>query len=77
MSISAEVGSGSLQQPGQPHLSFVIGQDHHGHWLAVEVHGLAGGIFRSRTDAVHYAEFETDRQPGAFRMASEPIELRL
>ena len=55
------------------HHSFVIGQDPEGHWLAVETHGLGGGIFRSRADAVHYARFEADHAPDAFRFASEPI----
>lgn len=55
---------------------FLVGQDPEGHWLAVEVHGLGGGIFRSRADALHYASGETGRRPDAVRLAEEPLTLK-
>lgn len=56
---------------------FVVGQDPQGRWVAVESHGLAGGIFRSCEDAIHYAVGETRRRPDAVRLASDRIEFRM
>ncbi len=57
--------------------SFVIGRDADGHWLAVETHGLSGGLFRSREAALRYATFETDHRAGAVHLVNEPVALRL
>ena len=56
-------------------VTFVVGQDGEGHWLAVETHGLGGGIFNSRDKAFQYARDESRRLPGAVRFAEEPIRL--
>ena len=40
-----------LPAAGTP-LSYLVGQDGEGHWVAVETGGRAGGIFRSRQDAI-------------------------
>ncbi|MCJ2095543.1 hypothetical protein MKK67_24025 [Methylobacterium sp. J-072] len=56
---------------------FVVGQDPEGHWVAVEIHGRAGGLFRSREAAVDYAVGETDHRPDAVSLSAERIELRL
>lgn len=56
-------------------IAFLVGQDGEGHWLAVEIHGLGGGIFRSRDRAVQYARDESHRLPGAVRLVEEPIRL--
>ena len=55
------------------HQSYLVGQDREGHWLAVETHGLGGGIFRTRSDAIHFAQFESDHDPDAVRFTSEPL----
>lgn len=57
--------------------SFIVGRDHAGRWVAVEPHGLAGGIFVSRKAALDYAEFETGHRAGAVLLASGPVELAL
>ena len=57
--------------------SFVVGQDGDGHWLAVETHGLGGGLFVSREAALHYALMETARRPGTVVMASAAILLMM
>ncbi len=57
--------------------SFVVGRDREGHWIALETHGRGGGYFASRADANHFAEFETDRRPGAVQEVGEPIGLPL
>lgn len=56
---------------------FVVGQDAQGHWIAVEIHGRAGGLFRSREAALGYAEDETAHRPDAVLLAAEPIALRI
>lgn len=56
---------------------FVVGQDPQGHWIAIEVHGRGGGLFRDRQAAFHYAESETGRRRGGVVVAGERIELRL
>ena len=53
--------------------SFLVGQDSEGHWLAVETHGLGGGIFTSKDAALHYALGETGRRPEAVAMAAGTI----
>lgn len=57
--------------------SFLVGRDPDGHWLAVEIHGLGGGIFRTRESACHYARDESGRAPGAVRVVDEPVTLPL
>ncbi len=57
-------------------LSFLVGQDGEGHWLAVETHGLGGGIFITRDAALNYALGETGRRPGAVTSTAQPIVLR-
>lgn len=65
----------AVPAPQQP--CFVVGQDRQGRWVAIESHGLAGGIFRSCEDAIHYAVAETRRRPDAVTLASDRIELRM
>lgn len=56
---------------------FLVGQDGAGHWLALETHGLAGGIFRSKDAALHYAMLETSHRPEAVHITAERVELRI
>ncbi|WP_348625428.1 hypothetical protein [Methylobacterium sp. 77] len=60
-----------------PQHSFIVGQDHQGRWVAVEIHGLGGGLFRSCRDAIHYAAGETPCRPDAVPLSAERIEFRL
>nr|WP_128564365.1 RAG2 PHD domain containing protein [Methylobacterium crusticola] len=59
------------------HLSFLVGPSLEGHWLAIETHGLGGGIFRSQRDALNYAAFETGRRPDAVRLSPDPLVFKL
>lgn len=59
--------------PGETGLSFTIGQDARGCWVALESHGIAGGLFRNRADALHYADREIRRGTGEVRFASGPV----
>lgn len=56
---------------------FVVGQDSEGRWVAIEIQGRAGGLFRSREAALDYAEDETGHRPGAVLVSRERIALRL
>lgn len=60
-----------------PVLRFVVGQDPQGRWVAAEIHGLAGGLFRTRADALHYASDATGRRPDAVVISLDLVELRL
>ena len=66
-----------VEPPSCPLASFVIGRDAEGRWLALETHGLSGGLFRSQEAALRYATFETDHRQGAIQFAHEPVALRL
>lgn len=63
--------------PLSPSTSFIVGQDIQGHWVAVETHGLGGGLFRTRDAAIHYAVDLTDHRPDAVVIATDRIELRI
>ncbi len=56
---------------------YVVGQDLEGHWIAVEVHGRGGGLFRDRQAAFHFAENETRHRRDAVVVSGERIALRL
>lgn len=65
------------QGPAKPPHSYLVGQDGEGHWVAVEAKGLAGGIFRSRQDAIHFACIETGCRPNEVIVAADPIRFRM
>ncbi len=45
-------------KPHQPAIYLLIGQSHHGYWVAQANDGSLGGIFASRAQAVHFASDE-------------------
>lgn len=50
--------------PAEPvRREFTVCPDRHGHWLAVEAHGLLGGVFTSREAAERFALREADDDP--------------
>jgi len=61
----------------RPAPRFIVGQDPQGHWVAAEIHGLAGGLFRTRRDAMDYATDATGHRPDAVTVCLDRIELRL
>lgn len=59
-----------LQSPGEPMpREFTICRDRHGHWLAVEAHGLLGGVFVSRKAAERFALHEANDDPARVHVA--------
>lgn len=77
MSPAIQVAALHAEAPAPDAERFVVGQDPKGHWVAIEIHGRAGGLFRSREAAVDYAEDETDHRPDAVLLSGECIELRI
>jgi hypothetical protein len=50
--------------PNEPvQRAFTICPDGRGHWLAIEAHGLLGGVFVSRKEAERFAMREADDDP--------------
>ena len=68
---------GDLEPPISSVPSFLIGQDTEGHWLAIETHGRAGGLFKSQDAAERFAAFETAHRAGAILFSADPIQLKL
>ena len=56
--------------------SYLVGQDGEGHWVAVATGGRAGGLFRTRQDAIRYACIETGCRPDDVPLATGPIPFR-
>lgn len=52
-----------------------IGKNSRGQWVAQEQHGLFGGLFISRAEAVRYALFENGHHPESIMAAPSTIEL--
>ena len=77
MSTWADRGGAPASEPPSSLLNFIIGQDRAGSWVVRETHGLGGGIFASRDAALRYAEFECDHRPGAVRLTTQPLELKV
>lgn len=77
MSLTIPVAAIVAEAPQSPSPRFIVGQDPQGRWVAVEVHGLAGGLFRTRHDAMHYAVDATDRRPDAVMVSTDRVELRI
>lgn len=56
-------------------LSYLLGRDAEGRWVAVERHGRGGGIFATRAAALRYAVFETGHRAGAVAFAAGVLKL--
>ncbi|MCJ2089722.1 RAG2 PHD domain containing protein [Methylobacterium sp. E-005] len=76
MTVALNASLSSQPSAGTP-LSYLVGQDGEGHWVAVEAGGRAGGIFRSRQDAIRYACVETGCRPDDVKLAAGPLPFRL
>lgn len=55
--------------------SVLIGRNGRGQWIARERHGLYGGLFVSRQNAIRYALFENGHRPEAIIMVTGILEL--
>ena len=77
MSFTGPVAARVAAAPTGSAPRFVVGQDERGRWVAIEVHGLAGGLFRTREAAWHYAVDATGRRPDAVTVAMGRIAFRV
>jgi hypothetical protein len=56
---------------------FLIGRNRAGHWVVRDPHGLRGGLFVGRAEALKYALFENGNRPQAVVMVPGVLELDL
>jgi hypothetical protein len=56
---------------------FRIGRDSHGRWVAQDQHGLCGGLFIDRAEALKFAMFENGNCPQAVIVVPGVIELNI
>lgn len=77
MSLAVPIAALVAAAPAVAAPRFVVGQDTQGRWVAAEVHGLAGGLFRTRDAAMHYAVDATGRRPDAVLVSMDRVELRI
>ncbi len=75
--MSPTLQAAQTETPTADDAQFIVGQDPDGRWVAIEIHGRAGGLFRSRKDAVDYAVGETDHRPDAVLLSGACIALRI
>jgi hypothetical protein len=54
---------------------FRVGKDSHGHWVVQDQHGLRGGLFVDRAEALKFAMFENGGRPQAVIMVPGILEL--
>jgi hypothetical protein len=54
---------------------FLIGRDSEGHWVVRDTHGLRGGLFVDRNEALKFALFENGNRPQAVVMVPGILEL--
>jgi hypothetical protein len=54
-----------------------IGKNSRGNWVAQEQHGLYGGLFVNRAQAVKYALFENGHHPETIVELAREIELEI
>jgi len=52
-----------------------VGQDRCGRWVVRDRRGLCGGLFATRTAAIHFAMFERPPTPQSVMMAPDGLEL--
>ena len=59
---------------GEQHL-VLIGRNSRGNWVAQESHGLFGGLFVTRAQAVKYALSENGPHPATIVLSADIVEL--
>jgi hypothetical protein len=57
--------------------TFLVGRNSHGEWVVRDEHGLRGGLFVNRAEALKYALFENGRRRQAVIMVPGILELNL
>jgi hypothetical protein len=54
---------------------FLIGKDSRGNWVVQDQHGICGGLFVDRAEALKFAMFENGNRPQAVVMVPGVLEL--
>ena len=68
---------GQKEPPSSRATLFMIGKDHHGHWVVQDQKGLCGGLFIDRAQAMKFALFENGNRPQAVIMVPGELELNM
>jgi hypothetical protein len=63
------------RRPNSSARLFRVGKDSHGNWVVQDEHGLCGGLFVDRAQALKFAMFENGNQPQAVIMVPHVLEL--
>ena len=64
-----------VEPPSRDTSLVLIGRNRSGQWVAQQQHGLYGGLFTHRADAVRYALFENGRHPESLIAIEGVLEL--
>jgi hypothetical protein len=75
MSVAVRVAASSHDFPEIPPPRFVIGQDEHGHWVALDSEGREGGLFASRDAALKFVAQATGGRRPVAAHAAKPLSL--
>lgn len=54
---------------------FMVGKDSRGNWVVQDQHGICGGLFVNRAEALRFAMFENGNRPQAVIMVPGVLEL--
>jgi len=64
-------------EPGSRIPLFVIGKDSRGNWVVQDQHGICGGLFVNRAEALKFAMFENGNRPQAVIVVPGIFELNM
>ncbi|MGP0058696.1 MAG: hypothetical protein ACLPID_05360 [Beijerinckiaceae bacterium] len=56
---------------------FIVGRDGADHWVVVETHGLAGGLFTDKATALRFAREESRGRQDAIEIADYRLDFRV
>ena len=73
MGYESDIGATVFANPLVGALTYLVGQDLTGRWLAMEASGRGGGMFASREAATLFALAETANSRGCVAFATGPV----
>ena len=56
---------------------FIVGRDGADHWVVIETHGLAGGLFTDKATALRFAREESRSSQDAIEIADYRLDFRV
>jgi hypothetical protein len=58
-------------------LHFLVGRDRSNHWVVLETHGLAGGLFSDEASALRFARDESQGRAAAVEIAADRLDFSI